>query len=47
MDQSNIDTGVLKETKVTGGDYAWEPEGYRVVASDVPRRHQGGVEIFY
>ena len=47
MAQANIDLGVFQETTCTDGIYTRESAGYRVVATDAPSRHRGGVELFY
>ena len=47
MAQANIDLGVFQETKCTEGIYTRESAGYRVVATDAPSRHRGGVALFY
>ena len=47
MAQANIDLGVFQETKCTDGIYTRESAGYRVVATDAPSRHRGGVVLFY
>ena len=47
MAQANIDLGVFQETKCTDGIYTRESSGYRVVATDAPSRHRGGVALFY
>ena len=47
MAQANIDLGIFKETKCTDGIYTRELAGYRVVATDAPSRHHGGVALFY
>ena len=47
MAQANIDLGVFQETKCTDGVYTCESAGYRVVATYAPRRHRGGVALFY
>ena len=47
MDQANMDLGVLQETKFTDGVYTCASAGYRVVATDAPRRHRGGIALFY
>ena len=47
MAQANIDLGIFKETKCTDGIYTRELAGYRVVATDAPSRHRGGVALFY
>ena len=45
--QANIDLGVFQETKCTDGIYTRKSAGYRVVATDAPSRHRGGVALFY
>ena len=47
MAQANIDLGVFQETKCTDRMYTRESARYRVVATDAPRRHRGGVALFY
>ena len=47
MEQANMDLGVLQETKITDGVYTRTSAGYRVVATDAPRRHRGGIALFY
>ena len=47
MSQANMDLGIFQETKCTEGIYTRESDGYRVVATDAPSRHRGGVAIFY
>ena len=47
MSQANIDLVIFQETKCTEGIYTRELAGYRVVATDAPRRHRGGVALFY
>ena len=47
MSQANMDLGILQETKCTDGIYTRESDGYRVVATDAPIRHRGGVALFY
>ena len=47
MAQANMDLGVFQETKFTEGIYTRESAGYRVVATDAPSRHRGGVAVFY
>ena len=47
MAQANIDLGVFQETKCTDRIYTRESAGYRVVATDTPSRHRGGVALFY
>ena len=47
MSQSNMDLGIFQETKCTNGIYTRELDGYRVIATDVPSQHRGGVALFY
>ena len=47
MAQAIIDLGVFQETKCTDGIYTRNSAGYRVVATDAPSRHRGGVALFY
>ena len=47
MAQANIDLGIFQETKCNDGIYTRESSGYRVVATDAPSRHRGGVALFY
>ena len=47
MAQANTDLGVFQDTKCTDGIYTLELAGYRVVATDAPRRHRGGVALLY
>ena len=47
MSQANMDLGILQETKLTDGVYTRRSAGYSVIATDAPRRHRGGVTIFY
>ena len=47
MAQANIDLGVFQETKCTNGVYTRASAGYRVVATDAPSQHRGGVALFY
>ena len=47
MDQAKMDLGVLQETKCTDGVYTRASAGYRVVATDAPSRHRGGIALFY
>ena len=47
MAQANINLGVLHNTKLSGGIYAQESAGYRVVTSDAPSQHCGVVAILY
>ena len=47
MEQANLDMGILQETKITDGVYTRASAGYRVVATDMPSRHSGGIAMFY
>ena len=47
MYQANMDLGIFQETKCTDGIYTRKSAGYRVVATDAPSRHRGGVALFY
>ena len=47
MSQANMDLGILQETKITNGVYTRGSAGYKVIATDAPSRHRGGVAIFY
>ena len=47
MAQANIDLGVFQEKKCTDVIYTRKSSGYRVVATDAPSRHRGGVALFY
>ena len=47
MDQAIMDMGVMQETKITDGVYTRASAGYRVVATDAPSRHRGGIAMFY
>ena len=47
MEQVNLDMGILQETKITDGVYTRASAGYRVVATDAPSRHRGGIAMFY
>ena len=47
MSQSNMDLGIFHETKCKDGIYTRESAGYRVVATDAPSRHRGGVALLY
>ena len=39
--------GILQETKITDRVYTCASAGYRVVATDAPSRHRGGIAMFY
>ena len=47
MSQANMDLGIFQEMKCTDGIYTRKSAGYRVVATDAPSRHRGGVALFY
>ena len=47
MSQANMDLGIFQETKCTDGIYTRHLAGYRVVTTDAPSRHRGGVVFFY
>ena len=47
MEQANLDMGILQETKITDGVYTRASAGYRVVATDAPCQHSGGIAMFY
>ena len=47
MSQANMNLGIFQETKCTDGIYIRESDGYRVVATDAPSQHCGGVAVFY
>ena len=47
MAQANTDLGFFQETKCTDRIYTRKSAGYRVVATDAPSRHHGGVALFY
>ena len=47
MSQANMDLSILQETKITNGVYTRGAAGYKVIATDAPSRHRGGVALFY
>ena len=47
MEHANLDMGIMQETKITDGVYTRTSAGYRVVATDAPIRHSGGIAMFY
>ena len=47
MSQANMDLGILQETKCTYVIYTCELARYRVIATDAPSRHRGGVALLY
>ena len=42
-----MDLGILQDTKITNGVYTRGSAGYKVIATDAPSRHRGGVALFY
>ena len=42
-----MDLGILQETKLTDGVYTRGSASYKVIATDAPSRHRGGVALFY
>ena len=40
MAQANTDLGLIQETKLPGGVYTRESEGYQVVALEIPSQHR-------
>ena len=47
MYQANMDLGLFQETKLTKCIYMRESSGYRVVATEAPSTHSGGVDVLY
>ena len=47
MEQENLDMGIMQETNITDGVYNRASAGYRVVATDAPSPHSGGIAMFY
>ena len=47
MYRANMDLGIFQETTCTDGIYTCESAGYRIVTTDAPIRHRGGVALFY
>ena len=47
VSQTNMNLGILQETKLTDGIYTRGSAGYSVVATDAPSQHCGGVAIFH
>ena len=47
MYQANMDLGVFQETKLTKIIYTHKSSGYRVLATEVPSVHSGGVAVLY
>ena len=46
MSQANMDLGILQETKLTDGVYTRVSASYKVIATDAPSQHRGGVALF-
>ena len=47
MSQANMYLGIFQETKLTGGVYTCGLDRYRIVTTDAPRQHCGGVAVLY
>ena len=47
MSQANMDLSVFHETKITKRIYTCESSGYKVVATETPSAHSGGVAVLY
>ena len=47
MLQANVNLRVFQEKKVTEGIYIRESSGYKLVASEAPGAHSGGIIILY
>ena len=47
MSQANMDLGILQETTLIDGVYTRGSAGYKVITTDAPSRHRGGVTLFY
>ena len=47
MSQANMDLGVFQKIKSTRHIYTHEYCGYKVVATEDPSAHIGGIAIFY
>ena len=46
ISQAKMNLGIFQETKCTDGIYTRESAGYRVVATDAPSQHRGGVALY-
>ena len=42
-----MDLGIRQENKITNGIYTRGSAGYKVIATDAPKQHRGGVALFY
>ena len=47
MSQANMDLGIFQKAKCTEGIYTRESARYRVITTDAPSQHRGGVALFY
>ena len=47
MSQDNMYLVLLQETNITKRIYTCESSGYKVVATEAPSVHSGGVSVFY
>ena len=47
ISQANMDLGVFQDTKLTNRIYTCESSGYKVVATEAPSGHSGGIFVFY
>ena len=47
IDQTNIDLGILQETKITDGVYTRSLVGFSMVAKEAPICHHVGIALFY
>ena len=47
MSQANMDLGIFQETKITKRIYTRASSGYKVVDTEAPIAHSGGVSILY
>ena len=47
VSQSNLDPGIFRYTKLTGGFYTRGSDGYSIVYMDTPIRHRGRVAVLY
>ena len=47
MSQTNLDLGVIQESKITDGIYTRRSDGYSIFTTDGPTRHRSGVAVFY
>ena len=47
LDKSGINIAVFQETKLTNDVYTRSSSGYRIVASNAPSAHQGGIALVW